>query len=210
MLGRLFKRNPYTHKRAEALTVDFLKKHKERVSGEVFARRLIANIEAGGEDGALVGFGPHAQAQIGYYPNYAVHLARYALVYCTSLMAEPPDPDNGLVHTGMAVWQGLGTDPETAGEMVMQTLENMPRKEDGSEFRGDEVAVLLEDERRLVLIEEFARKDAQIVLEAFGRGDKTVDLLDHDVEPLAELLDLTFVPDPDHERLAARLKPVQD
>jgi len=206
MLGRLFKRNPYTRRRAEALTVYFLKKHASGVSGIAFAHHVVANVKARGEEGALHGFGPQAQAQLGRYPVYAVHLARYALALCSALMPDPIEGDDAFIATAMAVHQGVGIDVETAGQLVLQTLEDRPRKKDGSEFSGDEVAALPEALRRLVLIEEFARKDAQIVLEAFGNGDKTVDLSDHDAEPLAGLLDLSFIPDPDHERLAAEIK----
>lgn len=206
MLGRLFKRNPYTRKRAEDLIVDFLNKHKSQVSGRAFASHLIANVETRGEDAALHGFGPRAQAQLGHYPVYAVHLARYALVYCSTLMPDPLETDQGFVHIGLAVCRGLGVDPETAGEMVLQAMGQMPRKEDGSEFDEDEIAALTEDERRPILIEEIAQNDAKIVLEAFGNGDKTVDLSDYDFDPLAELLELSMIPDPDHERLAAEIK----
>ena len=206
MLGRLFMRHPYSRKRAESLTVDFLKQHRNYLSGRAFGHLVIANIETRGEDEALHGFGPHAQARLGHYPVYAVHLARYALVYCSNLMPDPFEKDQGFVHTGMTVCQGLGVDPETAGEMVMQTMGRMPRKEDGGEFDEDEVAALTEDERRLILIEEIAQSDATIVLEAFGKGDKAVDLSDHDFDPLTELLELSVIPDPDHERLAAEIK----
>ncbi len=206
MLGRLFRKSPYTPKRYVALTSDFLTKHKQKVSGRAFANHILTNVEAGGEDAALRGFGPNAQAQLGYYPVYAVHLARYALAFCSALMSDPIDADRGFAYAGLAVHRGLDTDPETAGQVILHTLEDMPRKEDGTEFTGDEVDALPEKARRLVLIEEIARSDAQIVLEAFGDGAGTVDLSDCDVEPLAALLELSVIPDPDHERLAAEIK----
>ena len=45
---------------------------------------------------------------------------------------------------------------------------------------------------------------------AFADGARKIDLSDYEVDPVADLLDLNFIPDPDHERLAARLKRVQD
>ncbi len=140
---------------------------------------------------------------------YTIAAARFSDSNNRGFAARNRDPiegDDAFIATAMAVHQGVGIDVETAGQLVLQTLEDRPRKKDGSEFSGDEVAALPEALRRLVLIEEFARKDAQIVLEAFGNGDKTVDLSDHDAEPLAGLLDLSFIPDPDHERLAAEIK----
>ena len=206
MLGRLFKRNPYTRKRAEALTVDFLNKHKAQVSGRAFAGHVLANVETRCEDEALHGFGPHAQAQLGHYPVYAVHLARHSLGSCTALMPDSIDGEGAFLMTAMAIHRGLGTDAETAGQLLMQTLEERPRKEEGGEFDEAEIAALPEGVRRLVLIEEIARSDATIILEAFANGDKSVDLSDHDIDPLAELLDLSVIPDPDHERLAAEIK----
>ena len=210
MFGRLLNRNPYPRKRAVALTVDFLKQHKDRIFIETFARHTGANVKARGVDAALDGYGPYAQAQVGHYPEYAVHLARYAVIACSPILAEPLDDRDIYVDTGMALYQALGLHPETAGETVMQTVERTPENEGSDRLTDEQIAALPKHVRRLVRLQNIARRDAIRVMLAFADGARKIDLSDYEVDPVADLLDLNFIPDPDHERLAARLKPVQD
>ena len=58
MFGRLFKKNPHTEQRAQALIAGFLKRHRELISVKAFARHMVANIDDGGVNAALKGFGP--------------------------------------------------------------------------------------------------------------------------------------------------------
>lgn len=206
MFSRLFRKNPHTRKRAVALIVEFLKRHKERVFAEAFARHVLANVEAGGADAAVEGFGPHAQAQIGHYPDYAVHLGRYAVILCSYFLPEPIDDHEIYVDTGMAVYQALDLHPETAGEMVMRTIESTPENEAPNLLTDEEIAALTEAERRIVRLQNIARVDALSVMQAFGKGLRKFDLSDYDLDPLAGLLELSVIPDPDHERLAAEIK----
>ena len=210
MFSRLLNRDPHTRKRALALTVDFLKQHKDRIFIETFARHTGANKKARGVDAALDGYGPHAQAQIGHYPEYAVHLARYAVIACSPILAEPIDDRKIYLDTAMALYRTLDLSPESAADTVMEIIEATPENEWPDRLTEEQVAALPEAVRRIVRLQNIARRDSLRVMEAFADGLRKIDLSDYDIDPVADLLDLSFIPDPDHERLAARLKSVQD
>ena len=210
MFGRLLKRNPHIRKRAVALTVDFLKQHRERVSITAFARHAIGNIEAGGVNAALKGFGPHAQAEVGDYPFYAVHLTIFAGGKCARLLPEQMDEEQGMVFTAMALCEAFGLEPQAAGRMIVDAILQTPGNDDDSDLTDEQIAGLSEEERRLFLLHGIAERDSDLVLEAFAEGARKMNLSDYDVDPVADLFELSVIPDPDHERLAARLKPVQD
>ena len=127
MFSRLLNRNPHTRKRAVAVTVDFLKQHKDRIFIETFARHTVANIKVRGVDAALDGYGPHAQAQVGHYPEYAVHLARYAVIACSPFLTEPLDDRDIYVDTGMAVYQALACIPRLPARRSCRQSSGHPR-----------------------------------------------------------------------------------
>ena len=210
MFGRLFKKNPHTEQRAQALIVGFLKRHRELISIKAFARHMVANIDDGGVNAALKGFGPHAQAEVGDYPFYAVHLTILAGGKCARLLPGQMDEEQGMVFTAMTLCEAFGLEPQAAGKLIVDSILQMPRNEDDSDLTEEQVAALSERERRLILLHEIAERDSDLVLEAFAVGARKMELSDYDADAAADLFDLSVIPDPDHERLAARLKPVQD
>jgi len=210
MFGRFFRKTPHTEQRAQALIAGFLKRHRELISVKAFARHIVANIDAGGVNAALKGFGPHAEAEVGDYPFYAVHLTIFAGGKCARLLPEPLDKDQGMVFTAMALCEAFGLEPQTAGKPVVDAILQTPRNEDDSDLTEEQVAALPEKERRLILLHEIAERDSDPVLEAFAGGARKMELSDYDADAAADLFELSVIPDPDHERLAANLKPVQD
>ncbi|MDE0718532.1 MAG: hypothetical protein OXH64_11405, partial [Rhodospirillaceae bacterium] len=101
---------------------------------------------------------------------------------------------------------GLGLAPREAAELMVRILLRTPHNADGSELDDTQIGALSKDELRWILIAEIAQRDAETAAAAFKEGESSVDLSQSDIEPLAGLLDLSFIPDPDHERLAAEIE----
>ena len=210
MFGRLFNRNPYRWPRAEKLIVSFLKQHRRQVISTVFARRIVGNIEAGGMTASLDGLGPKAQAEVGGYEYYAVPLALYASVLCSGSQAGPPDSGEIFVRTSTILSLALDLPLETAGQLVGDVGEFQRKAgaldEDGTPLTDEEIAELPEDRRAVAWLNRIANIDAVAVMTAFLEAGPTIDLSDHDVDPVANLLDLAFHPDPESEKYTSKIK----
>lgn len=191
MFSRFFGRNPHTGQRAQTLIADFLKQHKQKVSAFALAQHTVANVEAGGVDAALEDLDPNAQVQLGRYPFYAVQFVIFASGLCAPLLPEPMDSERSFAFAGIPLSEGLGIEPRAAAEMIVRILIETPLNEDGSELDEAQIAALPENERRMLALQEIAQEDGNIVLDAFYEGEKSVDLSDYDVAPLAELLELS-------------------
>ena len=145
----------------------------------------------GGVDAALESLDPNAQAQLGRYPFYAVQFVIFASGLCAPLLPEPMDSERSFAFAGIPLGEGLGIEPRAAAEMMVRILIETPHNADGSEFDEAQIAALPENERRMLALQEIAQEDGNIVLDAFYEGEKSVDLSDYDVAPLAELLELS-------------------
>ncbi len=196
MAGRAFTENPQTARRAQALIADFLKRHKQMVSAFGLAQRTASGVEAGGPDAAPDASAPPMSARLGDYPVYAVHLAYHASGLCAALLPEPMDDEASFRFVYEPLGEGLGLAPREAAELMVKILLQTPHNTDGSELDEAQVQALSKDELRWILILEIAQRDGEFMLNAFERGEKTVDLSDCDIEPLAALLDLPARPEP--------------
>ena len=115
-----------------------------------------------------------------------------------------------MVFTAMALCEAFGFEPQVAGKLIVNAILQTPWNEDGSDLAEEQVAALPEEERRIVLLRKIAARDSALVLKAFAEGARKMDLSGYDVDPVADLLELSVIPDPDHEKLAAHLEPIQE
>lgn len=191
--------NPQPAQRAQALIAGFLKRHRRMVAAFALAQRSAAVADTGGPDAAADAFAP---ARLGDYPVYAVHFANHAGGLCAALLPEPVDDEALFGFTCEPLGEGLGLAPREAAELMVKILLQTPHNTDDSELDDAQIRTLSKDELRWILIAETARRDGEIVLEAFERGEESIDPPDRDLEPLAALLDLPAHPAPDDPQAA--------
>lgn len=195
--------NPQPVQRAQALIAGFLKRHRQMVSASAPAQRTASRADAGGPDASPDSSAAQAAARLGDYPVYAVHLANRACVLCAAVLPEPMDDDALFGFACESLREGLGLAPRKAAELTVKILLQTPHNTDGSELDETQIRSLSTDELRWILILEIAQRDGEFVLDAFERGEDSVDPPDGDIEPLAALLNLPARAAPDSRADAA-------
>ena len=143
---------------------------------------------------------------VGDYAVYAVHFANRASALCADALPGPMDDEASFAFACEPLGAGLGLAPRDAAELMVRILLRTPHNADGSELDDTQIGALSKDELRWILIAEIAQRDAETAAAAFEGGESSVTLSQSDIEPLADLLDLSVIPDPDHERLAAEIE----
>ena len=210
MTGRVFTGTPPAAQRAQALIAGFLNRHRQLVAACAVVPR-VAPGGGGAPDAAPDATAPQAPARlrddaVGDYAVYAVHFASRASALCAAVLPGPMDDEAAFAFACEPLGAGLGLAPREAAELMVRILLQTPHNADGSEFDDTQIGALSKDELRWILIAEIAQRDAETAAAAFKEGEETVDPSQSDIEPLAGLLELSVIPDPDHERLAAEIK----
>ena len=211
MTGRASTGIPPAAQRAQALIAGFLKRHRQLAAARAAAWRAAPVGGDGTRHAAPDALAPQAPArprdyELGDYAVYAAHFANRASALCAAVLPGPMDDEASFVFACEPLGAGLGLAPREAAELMVRILLRTPHNADGSELDDTQIAALSKDELRWILIAEIAQRDAETAAAAIEGGQETVGLSQSDVEPLAGLLDLSFIPDPDHERLAAEIK----
>ncbi len=189
MFGRLFRKKTYTRDRARALTAQFLRQHMAASAARIHAWDLPEHFDENDAGRAPDGSGPDTQTAADRYIAYAVFLAIHVYGQCSPLLPQTGDEDEGISFAGTVLMGGLGVGPEVARDLFFSVLGKLPRTDDGQRLDLDEIEGLPDAERRSVMLWEIAANDAAVVVRAFADGRTTVDLSNHDFEPLAEWLE---------------------
>ena len=208
MTGRASTGTPPAAQHAQALIAGFLKRHRQLVAACAVAPRA-APAAGGGPDAAPDASAPPVRPNdyvVGDYAMYAVHFANRASALCAAVLPGPMDDEASFAFACEPLGAGLGLAPREAAELMVRILLQTPHNADGSELDDTQIGALSKDELRWILIAEIAQRDAETAAAAFEGGESSVDPSQSDIEPLAGLLDLSFIPDPDHERLAAEIE----
>ena len=198
MTGRASTGTPPAAQRAQALIAGFLNRHRQLVAAG-----------GGDPDADPDASAPPVRARdyvVGDYAVYAVHFANRASALCAAALPGPMDDEATFAFACEPLGAGLGLAPREAAELMVRILLRTPHNADGSELDDTQIGALSKDELRWILIAEIAQRDAETAAAAFEGGESSVTLSQNDIEPLAGLLDLSFIPDPDHERLAAEIE----
>ncbi|MDE0149022.1 MAG: hypothetical protein OXM58_11680 [Rhodospirillaceae bacterium] len=195
--------------RAQALIAGFLKRHRQLVAACAPEGRAAPAAGGGAPDADPDASAPPARPRgyvAGDYAVYAVHFANRASALCAAALPGPMDDEATFAFACEPLGAGLGLAPREAAELMVRILLQTPHNADGSELDDTQISALSKDELRWILIAEIAQRDAETAAAAFEGGESSVTLSQSDIEPLAGLLDLSFIPDPDHERLAAEIE----
>ncbi|MXY41827.1 MAG: hypothetical protein F4160_13045 [Rhodospirillaceae bacterium] len=203
MTGRASTGTPPAAQRAQALIAGFLNRHRQLVAAG-----------GGDPDADPDASAPPVRARnylvgdyvVGDYAVYAVHFANRASALCADALPGPMDDEASFAFACEPLGAGLGLAPRDAAELMVRILLRTPHNADGSELDDTQIGALSKDELRWILIAEIAQRDAETAAAAFEGGESSVTLSQSDIEPLADLLDLSVIPDPDHERLAAEIE----
>ena len=209
MTGRASTGTPPAAQRAQALIAGFLKRHRQLVAACAPAHRAAPAAGGGAPDAAPDASAPPVRPRgyvVGDYAVYAVHFANRASALCAAALPGPMDDEASFAFACEPLGAGLGLAPREAAELMVRILLRTPHNADGSELDDTQIGALSKDELRWILIAEIAQRDAETAAAAFEGGESSVTLSQSDIEPLAGLLDLSFIPDPDHERLAAEIE----
>jgi len=188
MLGRLFKRRPYTLGRARALTAQYLRQYRDAMASRVHAWDSPGPIEENGPDRTPDMPGPDRQTAADRYVAYAVFLAAHAYGRCSPLLPETDDEDEGINFIVTALAAGLGLDLAVARDLFVAALDEAPRNDDGRLLDDDDFDGLQDRKRRSFMLWNIAIEDAAVVVRAFADGRTSIDPSGHDFEPLAEWL----------------------
>ena len=209
MTGRASTGTPPAAQRAQALIAGFLNRHRQLVAARAAAGRAAPATGGGAPDAAPDASAPPVRPRdyvVGDYAVYAVHFANRASALCAAALPGPMDDEATFAFACEPLGAGLGLAPREAAELMVRILLRTPHNADGSELDDTQIGALSKDELRWILIAEIAQRDAETAAAAFEGGESSVTLSQNDIEPLAGLLDLSFIPDPDHERLAAEIE----
>ena len=208
MTGRASTGTPPAAQRAQALIAGFLNRHRQLVAagdGDPDADPDASAPPVRARD-YVVGDYVVGDYVVGDYAVYAVHFANRASALCADALPGPMDDEASFAFACEPLGAGLGLAPREAAELMVRILLRTPHNADGSELDDTQIGALSKDELRWILIAEIAQRDAETAAATFESGESSVGLSQSDVEPLAGLLDLSFIPDPDQERLAAEIK----